>query len=204
MIDISDTADSEIIIDEATDPIVLARIHIHCFPEFYTTRMGLNFLREYYSIVLEYKYRIALVVKKNGKAVGFAVGFYNPGEFYKKLKMKRYKLFFLSFFNIIRDPALIWRSLANSRRVDSEEYDNRAIELSSIAVLPACKGLGSKLIQKFLEKASQVPHSVVLLTTDAIGNEKVNNFYIKNGFRLTKTYDDNGRLMNQYSIGPGE
>jgi GNAT superfamily N-acetyltransferase len=187
-------------IEDAADPSDLAVVHVRCFPDFYTTKMGFAFVKEYYSTVLDYPEKIALVAKEKGKTLGFAVGFYNPHNFYQKLKKKKIKLLLVSLVKLLKNPNLLLRTLSNSNRINTENFLENSIELSSIAVLPESRGIGSILLQEFLKRASETPHSVVSLTTDAKNNDDVNSFYLKNGFHLTETYDDNGRIMNKYSI----
>jgi ribosomal protein S18 acetylase RimI-like enzyme len=73
----------------------------------------------------------------------------------------------------------------------------------SLAVDPAFRseGLGSLLIQKFLEFAESKGSSKVILSTDGEKNEAINRFYIGLGFMLERQYVTPwGRQMNEYLI----
>lgn len=73
----------------------------------------------------------------------------------------------------------------------------------SLAVSPDAQrsGVGRTLNHAFLEEASRRGAKRVLLTTDRIGNDSVNRFYEKEGFRISRTFvTPEGRQMNEYEI----
>ena len=75
------------------------------------------------------------------------------------------------------------------------------MELSSICVDPKFgnKGIGSKLIDKLKEITDFSDYMYINLETDACDNDSVNKFYIKNGFKLARSYvTKEGRKMNEY------
>ena len=48
-------------------------------------------------------------------------------------------------------------------------------------------------------------YSYINLETDAEGNDGVNRFYVKNGFKLEREFiTAEGRRMNEYRFTPGE
>ena len=61
------------------------------------------------------------------------------------------------------------------------------------------KGIGDQLIVAFLREAKSRGCSGVLLDTDAVNNDSANRFYVRAGFRLSRTYTTNEkRQMNEY------
>ena len=45
-------------------------------------------------------------------------------------------------------------------------------------------------------------YAYINLETDAVNNDDVNRFYVKNGFKLARTYySSEGRKMNEYRFG---
>lgn len=170
------------------------------FPKFYLTQMGSGFLRGYYESVLSYPKRLALIAIQSDEVVGFAVGFLEPERFYAHLRGRRWRLLPAMAWALLRSPALIGRTLQNARRVQGTSHPPGTVELSSIAVAQSARGLGSTLLGAFLEQARTAGASSVALTTDAVNNDVVNRFYRKHGFFVCRTFDDGGRIMNEYHL----
>ena len=175
-------------------------VHNVAFPGFYLTQMGPAFLRGYYSSVLSYSKRIALVAVQDGTVIGFAVGFVEPESFYAHFRANRTRLLPAIVIGLLHRPGLIVRTLQNARRVQHVRHEESEAELSSIAVDSSARGVGSKLLLAFLERAREAGARAVSLTTDAVDNDAVNRFYVKHGFLLRKSFDDGGRLMNEYHL----
>ena len=76
-------------------------------------------------------------------------------------------------------------------------------ELASLGVHPsvARRGIGELLVRRFISEARDRGANTVSLTTDAVGNDAVNRFYAKTGFRLERQFEAyRGRLLNRYFI----
>ena len=79
--------------------------------------------------------------------------------------------------------------------------DEKYIELASIGIDPDVKssGIGSKLIDTLKAQVDFNEYAYITLETDAVNNENVNHFYIKNGFSLEREFETNeGRKMFEY------
>ncbi len=79
------------------------------------------------------------------------------------------------------------------------------VELASICVNPGIKGhgLGTKLIDALKSRVDFSHYEYINLETDAVNNDKVNDFYKKNKFVLYRWYVTNeGRKMNEYRYSP--
>jgi|NOAtaT_6_FD_contig_61_2806829_length_1255_multi_3_in_0_out_0_2 ribosomal protein S18 acetylase RimI-like enzyme len=178
----------------------IAYLHMKAFPNFFLTAMGLSFVREYYRAVLEFPDSIAMVIQRENKLLGFIVGFGNPEAFYDFYRKRRLRLVGLTFWAIIRKPYLIKRILLNFRRVSDIKTPESDIELSSLAVTPdeQGRGIGTKLIQSFLQIATERKYQNVYLTTDSQSNDSVNYFYSKLGFILEESFLSGSRQMNRY------
>ena len=118
--------------------------------------------------------------------------------------MSRWIRFFLaSLAAMVRKPSVVprvGRALLHPAR---NPAGKDVAGLYSIAVLPALQGTGAgaKLVEAFLEEARRRGCGKVFLTTDRDGNDAVNGFYIKAGFRLEREYaTPEGRWMNEYRI----
>ena len=64
------------------------------------------------------------------------------------------------------------------------------------------RGIGSKLIDHLKGMVDFDEYAYINLETDAVNNDDVNRFYVKNGFRLARSYfSSEGRKMNEYRFG---
>ena len=75
------------------------------------------------------------------------------------------------------------------------------MELASICVNPKAegRGIGSQLIDKLKDITDFAIYSYINLETDACDNDAVNKFYMKNGFKLARSYvTPEERKMNEY------
>ncbi len=179
-------------------------IHITAFKGFFLPYLGKNFLHGYYSCIINYNLGILLVAVYGSRTVGFSAGFVKPSNFYIELRRKKLSLAIATLPAIIKDPRKIARLLVNYKRTKAFSQDQQMqksiAELSSISVKPGeKKGIGAELINAFIKQAKDLGASVVRLTTDTYGNERVNVFYKKQGFMFTRSFEAQpGRWLNEY------
>jgi len=187
----------------AEDLSGIVTIHQQSFADFFLTRLGASFLRQYYSLVLNYRSGIVLVGESPGALRGFASGFLEPGEFYRLMWRARLTFALPVIAALFRHPSLVTRVLHGVRRIHNtaSPWPEGSCELASIAVSPSSggNGLGKALIQAFLAQARSRNARCIFLTTDADGNDAVNAFYRNVGFRHTRRFrQGEGRWMNEY------
>lgn len=189
-------------IDEIVD------IHMKSFSGFFLTFLGKGFLKQLYKGFLEEENsNLIVALDVNGKMLGFLSYSSNLSGFYKYLIKKHLISFgWYAMFGFLRNPKIFFRlirALTYSREAKREE---KYIELSSIGVLPINEngGVGTKMID-YLKNLSFKGYQYIKLETDAIDNERVNNFYKKNKFILDHSYSTpEGRIMNEYRFYLGE
>jgi ribosomal protein S18 acetylase RimI-like enzyme len=187
----------------------IVTIHQKAFSNFFLTRLGREFLRRYYALVLNYPEGIVLVSERNGKLDGFVCGFVEPPEFYR-LMWRNKRVFVLPALSaLIRDPSLAAGVMYGVRRIQTSasQAPGRSCELSSIAVAPEAggNGLGKALVHAFVEEARSMNAQFVYLTTDAEGNEQANTLYRQVGFQHTQRFlQRKGRWMNEYVMNRTE
>ena len=180
-------------------------VHQKAFSNFFLTRLGDEFLRRYYALVLNYRAGIVLVSERSGVLEGFVCGFVEPPEFYRLMWCNK-RIFALPALSaLLRHPSLATSMLHGVQRVQSSASKGpaRSCELSSIAVAPEAggNGLGRALVQAFVKWATSVDAQCVYLTTDADGNEPANALYRQIGFQHTQRFlQRKGRWMNEYVI----
>jgi ribosomal protein S18 acetylase RimI-like enzyme len=188
----------------------VVQIHIKAFPGFFLTLMGRHFLFNLYDSFLNDNFSICLVAVKNSRIKGFIAGNIVPDNLFKKMLLKKGHLFFFnSLHALLRNPVMVSKKLLYALRYRGDrpiKYKNGTL-LSSIGVDPGeeSKGIGSQLVKSFCYEAFKRGSDAVYLTTDKFGNENVNLFYRKNGFRLESIIEKTGgRNMNIYIKVPDE
>ena len=185
----------------------LALLHKKSFPAFFLTRLGAPFLRTLYAGYMEDEDSGIIVAEDDGRLIGFIAYSNDYPGFYKRL-MKHHILGFAlcSLGTAIRHPSIIKRLLGAFKKSDSVVKAESYVELASICVDPAVegKGVGTKLIDCLKTIVDFEKYAYINLETDADGNDVVNKFYVKNGFKLVREYiTQEGRRMNEYRFVPG-
>jgi ribosomal protein S18 acetylase RimI-like enzyme len=183
----------------------IVTIHQKAFSNFFLTRLGGEFLRRYYALVLNYRAGIVLVSERRGILDGFACGFVEPAEFYRLMWRNRRTFVFPALSAMVRHPSLAAGVLYGVQRIQTSASKGpaRSCELSSIAVAPEAggNGLGKALVQAFVAQALSMAAECVYLTTDADGNDQANALYRQVGFQHTQRFlQRQGRWMNEYVI----
>lgn len=187
---------------ESKDIETVICIHLKSFKGFFLTFLGAGFLRILYSFILEYESGIAFVSIRDGSVVGFVAGTDNPFGFYTRaIRAKSLEFCMATLPAVLRRPTIVPRLLrALSKPADAVTFPSDC-ELMSIAVDSSFygKGVGLELIEAFCDTALNRGCRNVTLTTDQEGNEGVNAFYERAGFKLDHCYKTReGRPMNYY------
>lgn len=183
-------------IDEVVD------IHMQSFSGFFLTFLGKGFLKQLYKGFLEEKNSNLIVASDiNGKILGFLAYSSNLSGFYKYLIKKHLISFgWYAMLGFFRNPKIFFRLIRAFTYSQEAKRTEKYIELSSIGVLPIKEnsGIGSKLIN-YLKELDFKEYAYIKLETDTKNNEKANNFYINNQFKLYKNYlTPEKREMNEY------
>lgn len=200
--------------NEAASPLVpmrpehipaIVQTHLVSFPGFFLTFLGPGFLSLYYAGICAAPEGIGCVyLNSSGLAAGFVAGSSNPRGFYSRLLKRDWLRFALaSVGSIIRKPTVIGRIARGLFHPGDNPFGDDVGGLFSIGVLPELQGTGAGklLVQAFLHEAGMRGCTKVFLTTDRDGNEAVNSFYQKLGFRLERHYETpERRRMNEYWI----
>lgn len=183
----------------------IARLHTKAFPRFFLTQLGTAFLKTLYTGYLEDENSGIVVAENKGKLVGFIAYSKEYPAFYKKLiKNHIVKFGFCSAVAAVKHPSFIKRLLGAFKKSDSVKKEEPYVELASICVSPDAEhlGIGSMMVRYLVENTDFTKYDYINLETDAENNDGVNNFYIKNGFRLARQYKTSeNRRMNEYRYG---
>jgi len=183
----------------------VVEIHLASFPGFFLTFLGARFLSLYYAGICAAPEGIAYVyVDAVGSPAGFVAGTSDPRGFYSRLLRRDWIRFSLASLGaMIRKPSAVPRIARGFFHPSRNPGGKDVAGLYSIGVLPSLQGTGAgrKLVAAFLEEARCRGCGRVFLTTDRDGNDTVNAFYRKMGFRVEREYaTPEGRWMNEYWI----
>lgn len=189
----------------------VVRIHLESFGGFFLSFLGPRFLTLLYEGLLAHPRGVALVAETEAGLEGFVAGVTDQADFYRELvKSRAHRFAWASLGAVARRPAIIprlVRALGQSRR---SRRSAAPACLMSIAVRPGTsgKGLGRDLVAGFGAALAERGVLEYSLTTDRDGNDRVNHFYQKLGFRLAAGFvTPEGRAMNEYVMtlkGPGD
>lgn len=180
----------------------IVKIHMKTFSGFFLTFLGKGFLKQLYKGFIDHDKSGLIVAKIENRIVGILAYSEDLSGFYKYLIKTRLLPFaWYSFGAAIRKPSAMVRLIRAFLKPGETRREERYIELSSIGVDPKVKGqhIGSKMIDKLKDMFDSDKFLYINLETDAVNNEGINSFYIKNGFKLERSYETpEGRKMNEY------
>ncbi len=194
----------------------VVEIHIAAFPSFFLTQMGPAFLSAYYNLVISHTDGILLLTEgDNHETSGFVAGSMNPAQFYQVMSKRKWEFVLPIALGVINNPSLIGRILENYQKsrkfskVENTSHPGTPCELTSIGVASSSenRGIGKILTNAFIEEVRGRGGSYITLTTDALDNDRVNSFYVKNGFTFSiKIVAPGQRIMNEYvmHLAPSE
>jgi len=180
-------------------------VHLRAFPSFFLSFLGPRFLREFYgSFLVDPMGRGFVAVDGGGRVLGVVVGPLNPAGYFKRLLKRRWWAFCVASAGaVLRRPAVVPRLFrAVLYRGEAPGGPVRAL-LSSIAVDPQVQGggVGRKLVERWVAEVRAAGAGGCFLATDADGNEAVNAFYRKLGWKLESSYSTKEwRRMNRYVL----
>ena len=128
----------------ASDVPGIVTLHQKAFSHSFLTRLGGEFLGNYYGLVLNYRAGIILVVEGQNVLEGFVCGFVDPAEFYQLMWRSRRTFALPVLSKLVRHPSLATKVLYGVQRIQTPapEWPARSCELSSIAVAPEKSGNG--------------------------------------------------------------
>jgi colanic acid biosynthesis glycosyl transferase WcaI len=184
------------------DVATAAKLHQVAFPRFFLSGLGEEFLRQFYCGFIADSTAVTVVARDgNGALRGVAVGTTDPQGFFARLLRRRWLGFLLASARaVLCQPAAAPR-LLRAIRYRGGTADGSGALLSSICVDPAAQGqgVGGILLEGWTREASERGASVAFLTTDAVANETVNTFYLRQGWLVDGRFETReGRPMVRY------
>lgn len=181
----------------------LAQLHADAFPDFFLTRLGQPFLRQFYLGYTKDPSAITSVAIQGTAVLGAAVGTVAPAGYFKRLLLRQLPGLTLAAARAaVRNPAFVPRlARALTYRGNVPGHQPGAL-LSSICVAKTSQstGIGTKLLHDWENRASAAGATHAYLTTDAINNNATNRFYQANCWIPTSQHTTpEQRRMNVYT-----
>ncbi len=169
-----------------SDMDVIVEIHNQAFPDFFLTSLGGNFLKLYYTSVLNHTDGIILVCENNKDLIGFCAGtLLSSGFNTRVVKANIWPYIRTSLKLVFTRPSSLVHLINNMSKEDTNKGDDgNYAELLSIGVDPSAQrcGAGTALL-KALEEEVRKNHGLKLsLTTDFKDNDKAIGFYKSLGY----------------------
>ena len=188
----------------------VVEVHIMSFPDFFLTKMGRRFLKQYYYGYLEMKETLLVAVDSDNKIVGFVAGLKDSEDYYRYMKKYWYRFIIpvalgMLNFNLLATCLQRILTIFRSNKINEEMCIPADFhELTSIAVSPTARqmGAGKLLMDAYLAAVKTVAGiKGVFLTTDSKENANVHQFYKSMGFHVTGEFVQGGkRIMSAYSL----
>lgn len=175
-------------------------VHIEAFEGFFLTSLGRTFLKKFYSVYINSDDAVFVVMADRDKIGGFAVG--SPCEvgFVRQAGFYHAALIALLLIPVVMFNFALLKSVL-SRFFAKDSAPNfvagsfllRSIGISKIY---SGTGLSSQLLHGFESLVSARNFKSLVLTTDAVENDKALGFYKKNKYVVHDSFaQDSKRMM---------
>lgn len=185
---------------EYSDLKQISKVHSICFPDSFSTALGISNLMRFYELYIQKVGDYFLVAKNKSGIVGFCMGYKLESNTFVRefVKFNKLRIFVRSIFLLLcLDKRIVKKILdfffekKHKELVVNREYIvipySECINILSICVLPEYRGSGlaKNLIIKFENQAKIANRKMVTLTVRQ-KNERGIAFYIKNGYTIFK------------------
>jgi hypothetical protein len=176
-----------------------ARLHIeHLSYRSFITLFGNKFMVELYKDILADKLGFFIFALEDGHVCGFVLGCINSKQLFNIIARKFIKYFMIIFPRIILNPQIIPKLFETLFYVNKE---NTNVESELIVIVTDINhrstGVGKQLVsvldQEFLKHGV---HQYKVTVHDEM--KKSNNFYVKNGMKLSANFMMYGVKWNMY------
>jgi ribosomal protein S18 acetylase RimI-like enzyme len=169
----------------------LARLHHAVLPTL-LSQLGLPFVERYYRAAVADPRVIGFyaVHEQSGAPCGFAVGTPRPQALNSQLRQPPGWFAAQMARLLFQRPSLLWQLLASARAAAGQMADEPgAVELTYLGVAEEWRGhgLGSQLLQAFLDASRRAGYRNVVLSVET-DNAAAIRLYRRTGFIIRKTF----------------
>lgn len=185
---------------EEKDIPVVAQLHTSYIPGALLPKLGDDFMRSLYRVMLNLDEAATYVWEEDGKVLGFITATTNSGKLMKKALGKNFFKFAYSAFKfVVANPLRIkevWETVTYSGRVDIPGVDG---ELLFIALEKEIRrmNVSDKMVTRCMDWLNSKGHKKVKVTTHAT-NRGANTLLQRLGFKLEKSLVFRGDEINLY------
>jgi ribosomal protein S18 acetylase RimI-like enzyme len=179
----------------------VVRVHMESFPGYFLSFLGRGFLRLLYASIRRDPEGVMFVAMAGGRVVGIVAAVEHQAGFYRRLLLRKWAFAITTLAAVLKKPIIAPRLL---RALDKPAEANKAAAeacILSLAVSPRFRenGAGEKLVRAACGELAARGAATVCLSTDGEDNDRVNLFYQRLGFLISRTYvTPEGRVMNEY------
>lgn len=170
---------------ERLDAYAAATGHLEAFPGFFLSSLGRRGLRAFYQAVSVERSTFTVGAWDGAHLVGVAVGTTQPTGWYTRLIRAAPLAFIGAGLSLsITRPRVIAHLLPRLRGGLAGDDQQRGVLLASIYVASAARtrGAGTLLLTRWCDTARATGADQAWLTTDVADNERVVQFYERNGW----------------------
>ena len=180
----------------------IVKLHLDSFQGFFLSSLHPGFLRQLYKSFATHPQSDLLVAFDGDKPVGFVAYSYDTTGAYRHMLWRYFFQFvWYSFLSFLKQPSIFFKMFSALSMPYSHKREVGYVKVFSIGVEPEYRvhGIGSRLIEEMKSRIDFDTYEYITLETDALEDNKANDFYKKNGFRLSSEfYTFEGRHMNKY------
>jgi len=137
----------------------VVEIHIAAFSGYFTSMLGPKFLALFYGEIQRSSSAVTYVFERDGRVLGFSVGTFSHGGFYRRLFLRRWFPFAVySFAAVLKQPTILVRVVRSLfQRVAKPSQKDLAV-LGPTAVFPdeEGRGYGLMMVSAFLDHVKEV------------------------------------------------
>lgn len=181
----------------------IAVVHRECFPDSFSSSIGVNLLKQFYLEYMKDAPELFLVCENpDGQIVGFCMGYYMEKNNYMNrfIKNNCVAVALTCIPRLLVGDKRVWRKLFPSRKpvnwtVVNHDFDgiptDKQGDLLSICILPEYRGNGyaQAMLEEYLNILQNNGRSLCFLSVEPDNGRGV-HFYEKNGFILHRKADD--------------
>lgn len=174
----------------------IVNLHVRAFSSFFLTSLGEEFLEVYFGCIVNDGDTNCFKCTQDDVIIGYVFTISETSGFNKRLVLRNLFSFLLVIrkINIINLYRIFRKEFENNNELNSQKHTKKSWHILSIAASSIHRdlGVGFTLIQYVITEARLQGIEVISLTTDAQNNSKVQQFYTKHGFEVTKKFNQLG------------
>jgi ribosomal protein S18 acetylase RimI-like enzyme len=173
---------------------VVVDIHMAAFPGYFTTSLGPKFLALFYAEAQRSRSSINYVFERDGRVLGFCVGTFSPGRFYRGLFIRQW--FPLAAYSLrvaVKQPLILGRIVRSLFERVGRRSEKDIAFLGTTAVFPEeqARGYGLAIVSAFIDHIKK------------LGGKQVRGEVLKEDQNLIRAYQKMGfEVLRETHVPP--